>query len=147
MSNYEEIVELVEKEAVAVENLLKTMIKKQKFIISLTVDDLHDSINEEIKLVSLTRTLENERLSLMKNLLPDEKNPGRVTMSEIIKRAPENESKILEKLKDRLQRSLGEMKHVNDLNRVLLERSKKFIKENISIITCYGEKQLVNKKV
>jgi hypothetical protein len=147
MSNYAEIVELVEKEAVAIENLLKTMIKKQEFIISMTVDNLHNTINEEIKLVSLTKTLENERLSLMKDILPDIKDAGKVTMSEIIKYAPEKESKNLQKLKERLKNSLNEMKHVNDLNMVLLDRSKKFIKENISILTCHGEKQIVNRKV
>lgn len=147
MIDYKKIINIVEKEADTIDSLLLTMKKKQESIISLTVDNLKSSINEEIKLVSLTKWLENERLSLLNQFVGSEMDSAKMTMSDIIKSAPETDSAHLQKLKGRLQKSLDELKHVNDTNMLLLERSKKFIKENISILTCYGEKQLVNKRV
>jgi hypothetical protein len=147
MSDYQKIIDVVEKEAIAVEDLLISMKKKQKSIIAMSVDNLQVSISEEIKLLSITRSLEKERIELIESIIPGAKSPAKITISDMIKVIPEEESKKLSLLKVRLKKSLEEVKHVNELNRILLERSKKFIKDNISIITCQGEKKLVNKKV
>jgi hypothetical protein len=147
MSDYQKIVEIVEREAIAVEDLLVSMKKKQKSIIAMAVDNLQISITEEIKLLSITRSLEKERIEVIESIIPGTKSPTKITISDMMKIVPEDESQKLSVLKARLKKSLAEVKHVNELNRILLERSKKFIKDNISIITCHGEKKLVNKKV
>lgn len=147
MNDYDKIIEIITAEIDLFEQLINIMHKKKEQIISMNIDDLQKTLNEEIKLLAKTRFLENKRLDLVKSFYPQKNNIEKLPLSELIKEAPAKESKILSELKFVLKSKLDEIKRINDSNRILIERSKKFIKENISILTCAGERQLVNKKV
>ena len=147
MNEYQKLIDIVEKEAKTVEDLLEAMKKKQKSIISMTLETMQSSISEEIRLLSITRSLEKERIQLVQNIIPETNAPSKISMADMLKYFPDAESEKLTNLKIRLKNSLEEVKHVNETNRVLLERGKKFVKDNISILTSHGEKKLVNKKV
>jgi len=147
MNDYDRIIEVITNEINLFEQLIDVMLKKKENIISMNIEDLQKTLNEELKLLSKTKLIENKRIELLKSFYPQKNNVEKLPLSELIKQAPAKESKILSELKFVLKSKLDEIKRINDANRILIERSKKFIKENISILTCAGERQLVNKKV
>lgn len=147
MSDKEKLLAVMTEEADAVENLLDIMKKKQKAIISFANDELQESISKELKMVSLTKSLEKQRLELIQKIIPETNYPSKVTISQLVGNFDEEESKKLLSLKQRLMGSLEQLKDINEINRLLIDRGKKFVKENISILTSYGEKTLVNRKV
>jgi flagellar biosynthesis/type III secretory pathway chaperone len=147
MNDKEKLLAVMNEEVDAVENLLDIMKNKQKAIISMANDDLQENIDKELKMVSLTKSLERQRLDIVQRIVPESNYPSKITISELINNFEGEESKRLLSLKQRLMESLEQMKDVNEINRLLIERGKKFVKENISILTSHGEKNLVNKKV
>ena len=147
MSDKERLLAVMNEEAEAVEKLLDIMMKKQKAIIALENDDLQTSINEELKIVSLTKILEKQRLELLQRIIPENNHPSKITISQLASNFEGEESEKLLSLRQRLMKSLEHMKELNETNRLLLERGKNFVKENISILTSRGEKKLVNRKV
>jgi hypothetical protein len=80
-------------------------------------------------------------------MIPNEEDPESITLSEIIVNSSEKESNKLLTLKERLRISLDEIKRMNDINTLLILRGKNFIKDNISILTGFGEHQLVDTKI
>ena len=147
MNYKEELLAVMNEEVDAVENLLDVMKEKQKAIISMANEDLQESIAKELKIVSLTKLLEKQRLELVQKIVPETNYPSKITISQLADNFKGEESKRLLSLKQRLRESLEQMKEINEVNRLLIVRGKEFAKENISILTSYGKKNLVNKKV
>jgi hypothetical protein len=147
MNEINKLVDVIEREAVIVDNLLNVMKRKQEAIIALTLENLKSSVSEEIKLVSMTKSLERERMDLIKQIMPSNSNPNDITLSQIITKSDSNTSNRLLDLKGKLHKTLDDLKNINETNMLLIERSKKFIKENIKILTQNGSHQFVNTKI
>jgi flagellar biosynthesis/type III secretory pathway chaperone len=147
MNEMNKLVDVIEREAAIVDSLLNVMKRKQEAIIALTLENIKSSVSEEIKLVSMTKSLERERLDLIKQIMPSDSNPDNITLTQLISNSNAAEGSRLLNLKDKLHKTLDDLKNINETNMLLIERSKKFIKENISIMTQNGNRQLVNTKI
>lgn len=147
MNDREKLLAVMDEEADAVENLLDIMRDKQQAIISMSNEDLQESIDKELKIVSLTKSLERQRLELIQRIIPETNHPSKITISELLNNFEGEGSDRLLSLKQKLRESLEQMKEINEINRLLVERGKKFVKENISILTNQGKTILVDKKV
>ena len=147
MGDREKLLTVMSEEADAVDYLLDVMKKKQNAIIALANDDLQESITEELKIVSLTKLLEKQRLELVQKIVPETNHPSTITISQLVNNFEGEESEKLLSLKQRLRESLDQMKEINEINKLLVIRGQKFVKENVSILTSCGEKKLVNRKV
>jgi hypothetical protein len=147
MSDEQKLISIIDQEAAVIESLIAVMKNKQKAIIAMSIENLRSTIAEELKLVSLTKSLEKQRIELLKRFLPKSLRPEDITLSQIIKEVSENDRKILSKLREKFRYTLNEIKKTNDLNKLLIIRGKKFIRENIAILTCNGERQIIDKKI
>jgi hypothetical protein len=123
------------------------MKEKQKAIIAMANDELQENVAKELKIISLTKSLEKQRLELIQKIIPETNHPSKITISQLINNFEDEESKKLLLLKQRLTESLEQMKELNEVNRLLIARGKEFVKENISIFTSYGKKNFINRKV
>jgi hypothetical protein len=130
-----------------IDTLIRLMKAKKDAIISLTYDRLKDLVTEEIKLVNMTKKLEKERITLLKESSFSLPNVEKATMSEIIEKLDAEESVRFMELKNRFRKSIDELKMINDTNSILIDRGKRFIKENISILTSNGTRRIINTKI
>ena len=141
------LIEIMEKELNLLDKLSEIMKQKQYSLIAFSVDEMNSILNQEIQLVAQVKSCDRKRIEIIKQLLPEVGNPEEIKVSDLLKICDERNAKQILFLKGNLLRSLEKVKNINDTNKALVQRSKRFVKDIVSVFTENGEKQLVDKKV
>lgn len=130
------VVETLNRLAEAHESLLQTGLEKKRAIIDKDLDTLMRIMRLETKLVKEITTLDLERVVASRRLMLEKgvKNRINTTYRQLMGVVFVPEERLqLQTVHERLERTLKELKQLNDLNQSLLNQSLDFIQFSIEL--------------
>jgi hypothetical protein len=149
MKAIEDMREVLTAEVDLAESLLKTMVAQRDAIIAMDAERVAETVIQEQTLIKPMLPLERERMRLAgeiigrRKLAPDDGFP----MREILACLTEEEGRPLQSLGARLKSLTMQITEINRQNRLLLEQSLSFVRENIRALTENYSRALVDQKI
>jgi hypothetical protein len=129
--------------------LLDTMTRQRSAIIAMDAESVAETVIREQNLIKPMIPLERERMRLAAEIIgrrrlgPDVAFP----LHEILACLPDDEVQPVQVLGERLTVLTRQITEVNRQNRLLLEQSLKFVRENIRTLTENYSRNLVDQRI
>lgn len=130
-----ELAEILKKESILYEKLLKIAEKKKKTLINNEIETLFEHVETDQELIDHVTKLEDRRLEIMSEI--DDKldiNSDELSYQEFIKKVPDNWEEKLNPIREDLVKTLEEFHVLNEENKRLIEEAVKFNKFSIDLI-------------
>ncbi|MGM0438618.1 MAG: flagellar protein FlgN [Bacillota bacterium] len=130
-----ELAEILKKESILYEKLLKTAEKKKETLINNEIETLFEHVETDQELIDHVTKLEDRRLEIMSEI--DDKldiNSDELSYQEFIKKVPDNWEEKLNPIREDLVKTLEEFHVLNEENKRLIEEAVKFNKFSIDLI-------------
>ncbi|MBD3380738.1 MAG: hypothetical protein GF404_00935 [candidate division Zixibacteria bacterium] len=129
------IAEIVEQEAVCLEEFLKLLVAQQKYLVENDIDQLKAGVDRQQELIDRVKNLEKNRFEVLANYSRQhDLDPAEITITRLANQA---EGKIADKLL-KLQNSLmslhSKIEKAKRKNEFLIEHSMKHIEGTIKLI-------------
>ncbi len=152
MTKIEELERVMETEVEVGEALLLLLSRKQRSIVGLQSDILSSLVVEEDKLLTPFRELEAERARLTAELVGDTSSlpVGKqrdITVVELLDFLAAGDAVRISTMAKRLRTVVERILHMNDQNRMLLQRSLRFVQDTLRLVTDDHTRQLVDHRV
>jgi lipopolysaccharide biosynthesis regulator YciM len=149
--NTNELATALEKQEQNLKNFLECSKKKQKAIIQNDIEKLHNSLSYEEKLLSEIEENNSNISSVIGNLVETyELNLSANSLSEFLS-AVNNETeinvKVIKLLQNSIRELIGSSAKINEQNKILIEHSRNFLKETISLLVGLNKGPLLDRKV
>jgi flagellar biosynthesis/type III secretory pathway chaperone len=131
------------------ETLADVMVQKRRSILGLRSDALMELTRREEEILSPLNNLEQERARAVEEILREMGITGHATMSvrELVRHLPPKEAVRISSRAARLRSVVDRILSINEQNRVLLQRSQRFVNDSIRLITEDNTRQLVDQKI
>lgn len=133
----EELITTLDEEDMVYRQLIPIEMDKMRAIIANDLDTLQNITVQEHDLVDQVSALEGRRERIVKDVaIVLGKNPQTVTLNEIIdvlKNQPDDQKK-LQKVHDRLRKTVMQMRDINEQNKELLKESMDMVEFNMNVI-------------
>lgn len=133
----ENMIDILDKESVEYDNLLKLSIRKTPVIVSENLEELAKITDEEQIIVSRINHLDSKReeaINDIANVLnKDVTNLQIVDLISMLASRPEEQQKLATAF-DRLKENVLSVKRINEQNRELLESALEFVQFNMNVI-------------
>ena len=152
MTKIEELERIMETEVEVGESLLSLLARKQQSIVGLQGELLSSLVEEEERLMKPLRDLEGERVRLTAELagvMPSPPSGPRqsVTILELVEVLPAVDAVRISSMAQRLRTIVERILHQNAQNRLLLQRSLRFVQETLRFVTDDHTRTLVDQRV
>lgn len=152
MTKIEELEQVMQKEVEMGEVLLQVMTRKQHSIVGIRGDELAAILIQEETLITPFRDLEEARSRLTAEIVGDPadgNNSGRrfVTVAEVLGRVPAGDAVRISTIAARLRTVVERILHLNEQNRIFLQRSLRFVQETLRLVTEDHTRQLVDHRM
>jgi flagellar biosynthesis/type III secretory pathway chaperone len=148
-SRIDDLEQLMQAQQELSEALADVMVQKRRSILGLRSNELMDLTRREEELISPMNSLEQERMHLVHEILRDlgVNGTGTVNVRELVRHLPSRDAVRLSSRAARLRSAVERVVSINEQNRVLLQRSQRFVTDSIRLITEDNTRQLVDQKV
>jgi flagellar biosynthesis/type III secretory pathway chaperone len=146
----EELERVMQSEVETGESLLRVMMEKQRSIVGLHGGDLASLVVQEEELITPFQQLEEQRVRLAAEIAghPSKNGEGTaVTVTELIRHLAPSDALRISTISTRLRTVSERIIHMNDQNRILLQRSVRFVQETLRLVTDDHTRQLVDHRV
>ena len=152
MKDVETLKTILESEAEIAARIFAQVQRAQEAIIRLSSKDVAAFVSEESELLKPMETLERERLrcteDLGKRLFPGGSQQVRtMTVRELVRYLPPADAVAISGVADRLRGVVENIVAVNGRNKVLLERSRRFVDETLRIVTDDHTRTLIDQRM
>lgn len=152
MTKIEELERVMETEVEVGEALLQLLSRKQRSIVGIQGDLLSSLAIEEQTLLKPLQELEGERMRLAFELAGDASVPATegtagVPLDELLERLDTAEAARISTVAARLRTVVERLLQMNDQNRVLLQRSLRFVQDTLRLVTDDHTRQLVDHRI
>jgi len=143
----EELIIIISQEIKSFERLLSTLHEKQRAIVEGEISKLNESVENETRLASKTKSLENERVKRSQELAAElEMKNINPKLSEIIENVEQKYAKRLGEQRDLLKNLIEKIQVMNANNQFLLNYSLSFIEKSMELLLTSNEPANVYKK-
>lgn len=136
----EELINILDKERMAYESLLKLSMDKTPVIISADLETLQKITDDEQGVVNQINALDRKRQEQMKdiaNVINKDVNSLKLTdLIDMLKARPAEQNKLAE-VHDKLTDVIVQMKRVNEQNRELIENSLEMVQFDLNVLQAY----------
>lgn len=133
----ENLLDVLEQEDAAYQELLQLSMKKTPIIVKGDVASLESITDEEQSVVSRINLLDKQREEVMKdiaNVLNKDVNTLKLSnLVQLLKSQPKEQGRLSE-LTDRLRSTTGHMQRVNEQNKELLESSLEMVEFDLNLL-------------
>jgi len=148
-SKIEDLERLMEAQQQLSETLADVMVQKQRAILGLHSDTLMELTRREEELISPMNDLEQERARIVEEIQREAGVTGRASRSvrELVRHLPPKDAVRISSRAARLRTVVERILSINEQNRVLLQRSQRFVSDAIRLITEDNTRQLVDQKI
>jgi hypothetical protein len=146
----EELEQIMQSEVELGEGLLRVMMEKQRSIVGLHGEHLTSLVIQEEELIRPFQQLEQRRVVLAKQLTGLSANAGnetQVTLAEILRHLEPSDALRVSTISMRLRTVSERIIHMNEQNRILLQRSLRFVQETLRMVTDDHTRQLVDHRM
>ena len=152
MTKIEELERVMETEVEMGEALLQLLSSKQRTIVGLQSDLLTSLLAQEEKLLKPFQNLEAERARLTAELsgrAPGEQAgaPPPVSVGYLLEHLAAGDAVRISTMAARLRTIVERILHMNAQNRLLMQRSLRFVQETLRLVTEDHTRQLVDHRV
>lgn len=152
MTKIEELERVMETEVEVGEALLQLLSRKQRSIVGIQGDMLSSLAVEEQKLLKPLHELESERMRLAAELagaasVPVTEETRQVSIDELLESLDAADAVRISTMAARLRTVVERLLHMNDQNRVLLQRSLRFVQDTLRLVTDDHTRQLVDHRI
>jgi len=146
----EELERVMQSEVETGESLLRVMTQKQRSIVGLHGDDLTSLVVQEEELIKPFQQLEERRMRLTAEITGRGTAPERgttITLAELLRHLAPSDALRISTMSARLRTVSERIIHMNDQNRILLQRSVRFVQETLRLVTDDHTRQLVDHRM
>jgi flagellar biosynthesis/type III secretory pathway chaperone len=146
----EELEQIMQSEVELGESLLKVIMEKQQSIVGLHGDHLTSLVIQEESLIRPFQHLEQKRVQLARELIGgqgSDANPVPITLSDILRHLDAPDALRITTISMRLRTVSERIIHMNDQNRILLQRSLRFVQDTLRMVTDDHTRQLVDHRL
>jgi flagellar biosynthesis/type III secretory pathway chaperone len=152
MTKIEELERVMETEVEVGEALLQLLTRKQRSIVGLQSDVLTSLVVQEETLLKPFQELEAERTRLTTELMGDGarvqgENPQGMSVAKLMDYLGAGDAVRISTMAARLRTVVERILHLNNQNRLLLQRSLRFVQETLRLVTDDHTRQLVDHRV
>ena len=152
MTKIEELERVMETEVEMGEALLQLLTRKQQSIVGLQSDVLTSLLAQEDTLLRPFRELETERTRLTAELvdtgaLPAEAGTRNVPVETLLGHLAAGDAVRISTMAARLKTVVERILHMNNQNRLHLQRSLRFVQDTLRLVTDDHTRQLVDHRV
>lgn len=152
MTKIEELERVMETEVEMGEALLQLLTRKQQSIVGLQSDVLTSLLAQEDTLLRPFRELETERTRLTAELvdtgtLPGEAATRNVPVETLLEHLAAGDAVRISTMAARLKTVVERILHMNNQNRLHLQRSLRFVQDTLRLVTDDHTRQLVDHRV
>ncbi len=153
METISQLKEIMKTEAELIEAMHEVMKEQQDAIIRYESDKLNDAIQKQQELLSPIELLEKERVKMglrimnVEDIEDNRKARETFTIERLLPYLNNDDADDVQALANRLRKGTENIVQITRENRRLLEHSRKFVRENIRILTGNYSKQFVDQKL
>jgi flagellar biosynthesis/type III secretory pathway chaperone len=153
MPTINDLERVITTEAEFAESLLEVIQQQQQAIVRFNASTLEELVEKQQEMLRPFDAMEKERASVSKGVLEAMSAGGgplvtkSATLTELIQNLEEEDASRIAAIGERLRRAIEGVLSINRQNRVLLEHSLKFVRENIRLLTGGCSRQLVDEKI
>jgi flagellar biosynthesis/type III secretory pathway chaperone len=140
MTRIEELERILDAEVELGEALLQLLVNKQRTIVGMQSDALSTLLQQEEQLLRPFQSLEAERVRLTAELV-GRSNEGvthgtdLISVVELLGHLPATDSVRISTMAMRLRTVVERILHMNGQNRILLQRSLRFVQDTLRMVT------------
>jgi flagellar biosynthesis/type III secretory pathway chaperone len=146
----EELERVMQSEVELGESMLHVMMQKQQSIVGMHGDTLTSLVVQEEELIKPLQQLEERRVRLTAEItgrpIPTEQGPT-ITMAELLSHLRPSDALRISTMSTRLRTVSERIIHMNTQNRILLQRSVRFVQETLRLVTDDHTRQLVDHRM
>jgi flagellar biosynthesis/type III secretory pathway chaperone len=149
-STTEELEHIMQSEVELGESLLQVMMEKQRSIVGLHGDHLTSLVVQEEALIRPFQQLEQRRVRIARELIGPGTEGGEmtpVTLAEILRHLEPSDALRISTMSMRLRTVSERIIHMNDQNRILLQRSLRFVQDTLRMVTDDHTRQFVDHRM
>ena len=152
MKDVETLRTILETEAEVATGIYDQVTREMEAIIRLSARDLAETVSAETELLKPLEQLDRERArcaeEIGRRLFPDgTSDVRRMTVRELVRYLPPAEAVAVSGAADRLRSVVENIVAANGRNRVLLERSRRFVDETLRIVTDDNTRTLIDQRM
>ena len=146
----EDLERVMQSEVEIGEALLRVMTQKQRSIVGMQGDALTSIVMHEEELIKPFQQLEEQRVRLTAEITgrPQTLEPrSTITLAELLSHLQPSDALRISTMSTRLRTVSERIIHMNDQNRILLQRSVRFVQETLRLVTDDHTRQLVDHRM
>ncbi len=153
METITQLKEIMKTEAELIEAMHEVMKEQQEAIIRYESDKLNDAIQKQQELLAPIESLEKERVKMgltimnVNDIEDNRKARETFTIERLLPCLDDDDADEVKTLASRLRKGTEAIVQITRENRRLLEHSRKFVRENIRILTGNYSKQFIDQKL
>ena len=146
-----ELVTALKEQEEILKQFLECSLNKQKAIVQNDIESLHNSLNNEEKILSQIENNGKKISSVISKLAKDYGlELEAVSLSEFLS-SVQNKSEINVKVINLLRNSIKDLisksSKINEQNKILIDHSRNFLRETIAVLIGLSKRPLLDKKV
>lgn len=146
-----ELVTALKEQEEILKQFLECSLNKQKAIVQNDIESLHNSLNNEEKILSQIENNGKKISSIISKLAKDYGlELEAVSLSEFLS-SVQNKSEINVKVINLLRNSIKDLisksSKINEQNKILIDHSRNFLRETIAVLIGLSKRPLLDKKV
>jgi hypothetical protein len=149
-TNVEDLERIMQSEVEVGETLLRLMAQKQRSIVGLHGDQLTSILVQEEEMIRPFQELELQRMRITDRIVgrSDGKKEGQtITLAELMKHLSPTDALRVSTMSMRLRTVTERIIHMNDQNRLLLQRSLRFVQDTLRLVTEDHTRQFVDHRM
>ncbi len=146
-----ELVTVLKEQEESLKQFLECSLNKQKAIVQNDIENLHNSLNHEEKILS---QIENngKKISSVIEILANDYGLEleEVSLSEFLNSVTnktEINIKVINLLRNSIKDLINKSSKINEQNKILIDHSRNFLRETIAVLIGLSKRPLLDKKV
>jgi hypothetical protein len=146
----EELERIMQSEVEVGETLLSLMAQKQRSIVGLHGDQLTTLLVQEEEMIRPFQELELQRMRITDRIVggpESRKDGGTITLAELLNHLSPSDALRVSTMSMRLRTVTERILHMNEQNRLLLQRSLRFVQDTLRMVTEDHTRQFVDHRM
>jgi hypothetical protein len=146
-----ELISVLKEQEDSLKQFLVCSLNKQKAIVQNDIEKLHNSLNNEEKILSQIENNGKKISSIIEKLAEDYGfKMNTVSLSEFLNSVDnktEINVKVISLLRNSIKDLVGKSSRINEQNKILIDHSRNFLRETIAVLIGLSKRPLLDKKV
>jgi hypothetical protein len=146
-----ELISVLKEQEDSLKQFLVCSLNKQKAIVQNDIEKLHNSLNNEEKILSQIENNGKKISSIIEKLAEDYGfKMNTVSLSEFLNSVDnktEINFKVISLLRNSIKDLVGKSSRINEQNKILIDHSRNFLRETIAVLIGLSKRPLLDKKV